>query len=146
LSFVFVHHCYQADRVFEESFQAIREDGSTYIARAEVVLLWGDDSRRKRTKPGDLFHHELVQLELVNPVRIQLPALVADHSNLEPVPCFEFADKLDHQGMRLRLFEHELLELHPRESPLPVKHHQVQAPLFLSFFRAGMARTSGAPI
>jgi hypothetical protein len=55
--------------------------------------------------------HESVQLELSNSVRIQFPCFVANHDNLQSIPCFELADELDHFGIWFRLGEHKASKL-----------------------------------
>jgi hypothetical protein len=39
-------------------------------------------------------------------VRIQFPCFVADHDNLQSIPCLKPADQLDHFGIWPRLGEH----------------------------------------
>ena len=45
---------------------------------------------------GDKGVHELVQLELVNPIIIHYARFVADNDDLQPVPDLELSDQLDH--------------------------------------------------
>jgi hypothetical protein len=51
-------------------------------------------------------NHEPIKLELSNLVRIQFPCFVADHDNLQSIPCLKPADQLDHFGIWLRPGKH----------------------------------------
>jgi hypothetical protein len=65
--------------------------------------------------------HQPAQLELPNPIRIELAPLVADHGYLQPVPDLELGDQLDHPGVTFRLREHETPKLSPGERSLLVE-------------------------
>ena len=58
---------------------------------------------------------QLVQLERANAVRIDRARFIADHDDLQTMPLLESSDEFDHPGERLRLSEHEVPKLVPRE-------------------------------
>ena len=66
--------------------------------------------------------YELIQLECADSMRIQFAGFVVDYGDPQVVLRLEIADQLDHLGIRLRLREHEFLELLSRERPLLVEH------------------------
>jgi hypothetical protein len=67
--------------------------------------------------------HKPVQLELPNPIRIQLARFVADRGDFQSIPCLKPANQLDHFGIWLRLGEHEFPKLNQGERSLFVEDH-----------------------
>ena len=70
--------------------------------------------------------YELIQLECLNPMRIQFAGFVVDHGDPQFVLRLEIADQLDHLRIRLRLREHEFPELIPCERSLLVENRPAQ--------------------
>jgi len=67
-----------------------------------------------------------IQIELLNPICIQLAPFVADDSYFHSQLELELRNQLDHLRERFRLREHEALKLITGERPLSVEDHEAQ--------------------
>src|ERR1035437_9101642 len=70
--------------------------------------------------------HELIKLELSNPILIQSAPFVADHDNLQFIACLKPAGQRDHFRIWLRLGEHEFPKLRRSKRSIFVEHYLAQ--------------------
>jgi hypothetical protein len=101
--------------------------------KTKDIDIWLAHTNKAGRKEGI---RQLVQLERANAVRIDRARFIADHDDLQAMPLFELSDEFDHPGVRLRLSEHEVPKLIPREGSLFIKDHPAKVFLKreLSFF------------